>query len=90
MATPDVNLRTGMLNGLTSLIAKINAEQYVKTYYVDNLNGSDTANNGLSWQNHLPQSQRRSPYGKPSAWRKRMSMAKVPFVYVELERLMPH
>jgi len=49
MTTPDVNLRTGMLNGLSGLIAKINAEQYVKTYYVDNINGSDTANNGLSW-----------------------------------------
>jgi hypothetical protein len=48
MTTPDVNLRTGMLNGLTSLIGKIYAEQYVKTYYVDNVNGSDTLNNGLS------------------------------------------
>jgi len=49
MTSPDVNLRTGMLNGLTSLIAKINGEQYTKTYYVDNVVGSDTANNGLSW-----------------------------------------
>ncbi len=48
MTTPDVNLRTGMLNGLTSLVAKILNEQYAKTYYVDNVVGSDTLNNGLS------------------------------------------
>jgi hypothetical protein len=37
-----------MLNSLAGLMGKLQAEQYAKVYYVDNVVGSDTVNNGLS------------------------------------------
>jgi hypothetical protein len=48
MAQPDINLRTGMMNSVTALMGKLAAEQYAKVYYVNNIDGSDTLNNGLS------------------------------------------
>jgi len=48
MATPDVNLRTGMFNSVSAVVAKMAAAQYVKVYYVDNVNGS-ASYSGASW-----------------------------------------
>lgn len=48
MSTPDVNLRTGMINSIPAVMSKIAAFQYVRIYYVDNINGNANYS-GTSW-----------------------------------------
>lgn len=56
MSSPDVNLRTGMINSVSNLAAKLLAQEYDKVYHVDNVNGSSSYN-GLS---------RTRPFAEPS------------------------